>query len=203
LLIFNCEYFSCKDSSGSGMPGSLINIKGITVQKVSDSAPPPAPVRNVVPAPGRGGIQAGGPARGGMQQNPQQNAALMRQQEQAINRLICTQFRLNFVDPNPNLEGWFRSGAWSTSIWVPVRDVSLIFSSFHLFAVISKLIDQPVWYLFKNDVFTLQVFGNRIQKKDQNVNSYGIGLPRKHQNETNHFAFCLRFDFIGTSFVFW
>ena len=67
------------------MPGSLINIKGITVQKVSEGGPPAAPVRGAPP--GRGMPPGGGgPGRGGIQQQNPQNAALMRQQEQAINR---------------------------------------------------------------------------------------------------------------------
>ena len=80
-----------QDSSGNSVPGSLINIKGITVQKVSEGGPPPPPA-----APGRGAppgrMPPGGPARGGIQQpqNPQ-NAALMRQQEQAINRYVYIQ----------------------------------------------------------------------------------------------------------------
>jgi hypothetical protein len=83
-----------QDSSGSSVPGSLINIKGITVQKVSDSGQAVAPApsqRGATGPPARGGgvPQQGGPGRGGIQQqqqNSQQNAALMRQQEQAINR---------------------------------------------------------------------------------------------------------------------
>ncbi len=72
------------------MPGSLINIKGITVQKVSEGGQQAAPARGAAP-PGR--MPPGGPGRGGIQQNPQQNAALMRQQEQAINR-YCHTYRL-------------------------------------------------------------------------------------------------------------
>jgi hypothetical protein len=90
------NFFLIQDSSGSSVPGSLINIKGITVQKVSDSgqavAPAPSQQRGGAggpPARGGGVPQQGGPGRGGIQQqqqNSQQNAALMRQQEQAINR---------------------------------------------------------------------------------------------------------------------
>jgi hypothetical protein len=45
------------------------------------------------------------------------------------------------------------------------RDVNLIFSFFDVDAVTSKLIDQPVWNLGKNDVFTYLVFRNRFQRK--------------------------------------
>jgi hypothetical protein len=82
---------------------------------------------------------------------------------------------------------------------VPARDVNLIFSFFHLYSVISKLMDKPVWYLFKNDGFTLQVFGHRIQNKKFNIKTV-IGLKRKHQNETIRLAFCFCFDFIQPLF---
>ena len=52
------------------------------MQKVSEGGPPAAPVRGAPP--GRG--MPPGPGRGGIQQQNPQNAALMRQQEQAINR---------------------------------------------------------------------------------------------------------------------
>ena len=55
------------------------------MQKVSEGGPPAAPVRGAPP--GRGMPPGGGgPGRGGIQQQNPQNAALMRQQEQAINR---------------------------------------------------------------------------------------------------------------------
>jgi hypothetical protein len=49
------------------------------------------------------------------------------------------------------------------------RDVNLIFSFFDVYAVISKLIDQPVWNLSKNDVFTYWVFKNRVQSKKEKI----------------------------------
>jgi hypothetical protein len=86
--------------------------------------------------------------------------------------------------------------------WLLSRDANLIFSFYHLFAVISKLIDQPVWYLFKNDVFTLHVFGNRIQnKKVQNLNSYRYRVKTKASKRNQSFRFLLSFRLRTTFFL--
>jgi hypothetical protein len=75
------------------------------------------------------------------------------------------------------------------------RDVNLIFSFFDVYAVTSKLIDQPVWNLAKNDVFTYWVFRSRFQSKKGKI-STDIGVKRKPENEIIRFACCFRFDFI-------
>jgi hypothetical protein len=69
----------------------------------------------------------------------------------------------NVVYNSPEFNSFNNFTFWS--IIVVIRDVNLIFSFFHVYAVISKLLDWSVWNLAKNDVFTYQVFGKRVQNE--------------------------------------
>jgi hypothetical protein len=91
----------------------------------------------------------------------------------------------------------------SGSSKVPTRDVNLIFSDFNVYAAISKLIDQPVWDLVKNDSFTYWVCGNSFQNKKVKI-STDIGLKRKHQKSKRNPSLCFLLSFwLHRAVVFW